>query len=355
MVVALGIGGALFFAAGRYAQRITREFTARPAALAACEVPVYQMAFSPAGNAMASARDSHDIIYLWNWPARELRHELKLSSDFFLGNLSCLPCTIPPVLRFSPDGASLAVVQGRTLGVWDVASGRATRLLVGPPSFDFRNAHWMRDGRHLLLTGGKGASNFLSLTTVDVATGDYTTERRDTLDAVTKTLLLPDDSLVTAGPGYPVEITCGVVERRDAGFRKLWSFAQAGELHDIGASPDGRFIAVAQVVRRYASDPPDQAACSVKLLDAQTGTQRAQFDQVGVPLGLDISRDRVAVQITTSYMRPGDYYLLTLPGLRCLGLRPARPHEAAVRFWPDALHLATFDTCTAAGRVWWPG
>jgi WD40 repeat protein len=85
--------------------------------------PVWALAFSPDDRWLATG-DARGIVKVWDVAARSERVSLATSDEkVFLNEVSALV--------FSPDGRTLAVALGRTVQLWDVATGKRLACLEG--------------------------------------------------------------------------------------------------------------------------------------------------------------------------------------------------------------------------------
>src|SRR5262249_42912572 len=82
------------------------------------EQPINHVEFAPDGRSLASAGTEGSTVRLWRTAdGKELRRfDVK-------EEVHCL--------RFAPDGRALAVAAGKTVGLWDPATGKRQRLLSG--------------------------------------------------------------------------------------------------------------------------------------------------------------------------------------------------------------------------------
>jgi RNA polymerase sigma factor (sigma-70 family) len=180
-------------------------------------------------------------------------------------------------LAFTPDSKAVAVQQGQSLALLDVASGRAIRrfprLSSGPVAFS-------PDGKLLAAT----VSNMIAL--FDVATGrklrDWvvgpTDLRLDTMEGVVGLLFAPDGKTLVA--------TCGLSHGRWK--LRRWNVATGdgrgaqdgdpGQQPFFGYSADGRFLIVL-----------DGAGPAVRLLDAVWHNERRRVKLPAVPEGVAVA------------------------------------------------------------------
>jgi WD40 repeat protein len=101
---------------------------------------VWALGFSPDGRTLAAGVPRGGRVFLWHFP--EGRERLQLSNPYAVHNLV-----------FSPDGATLAVLTGPEVRLWDVQTG-LLRGVLGGEGYPVWSAAFSPDGG-LLVAGGR--------------------------------------------------------------------------------------------------------------------------------------------------------------------------------------------------------
>ncbi len=178
-----------------------------------------------------------------------------------LRNLAKVAVRVPtsePItaVAFTPDGATLAAALGRSVLVFDVASGRLSATLADHPG-PISSLQITPDGQTLIAAGGRPGM-FGALTTWDLRRSARLADARGHADAILSAALAPDGkTLATASYDRLV---------------KLWDVANLSELrtlkehtdavHAVAFSPDGASLATAAADR------------TAKVWDVPTGHRR---------------------------------------------------------------------------------
>jgi WD40 repeat protein len=197
--------------------------------------PVYALAFSPDGEALATGGFDR-VVRLWDLRTMRLRRALPGHTGFVTQ------------VAFSPDGKTLATGDDIDVRLWDVASGRAEAVLtLGElPAWAVRNRLLSPDGSYRVQT--EREYYFRTLTLFDAATGGKLATLEGHPDQLNDWAFQPGGNLLATGGGYtahpwPVnpagdvrlwDVTTG---RLIARFSKHW-----GAVRSVEFSPDGRTL-----------------------------------------------------------------------------------------------------------------
>ncbi|WP_204151648.1 TIR domain-containing protein [Leptolyngbya sp. CCY15150] len=190
---------------------------------------VYDIAFSPDGQILASVGNTDATIRLWNAETGELLYLLDGHEDW-VSNIS-----------FSPDGQTLASASAdNTIIVWDVETGEPLQTLRGHQE-GVRGINFSPDGT-ILASGSQ--DNTIKLW--DVATGDVLQTLEGHQDGIWRVSFSPDgQTLVSASQNYDSQLST----------IKLWTVETGEEQHTLvghqdfvswlSFSPDGNLLASA--------------------------------------------------------------------------------------------------------------
>jgi WD40 repeat protein len=225
-------GGWMAIAADDGAVVLWDAETGRTRALPRPDEPVQLVRFAPDGRTLAGLGDRA----LWLWDLASGARRLRWRADAPLA-------WRPEFLRFAPDGHALAAVTGPDVLVWDVTGG-APRRLVGDAG-PIEGIGFTPDGRALATVGLHGA---VMLWQVDSGAG----RRLGNHEAECDALSVSPDGLWVASTGSDNDVRLWRTDGSEA--RVLHGHTR--RVYAVGFLPDGRPVSVAydQTVRIWPLD-----------------------------------------------------------------------------------------------------
>jgi len=203
--------------------------------------PVYTIAFSPDGQAIASG-GADRVVRLWDLATYRERAALRGHTGFIES------------VAFSPDGRTLATTAShddRDVRLWDVATGKQTATLPRSerPIWTNRNRLVSPDGRYRV--EADRPYYFKTLTVIDAKTDRELFVLDGHLDQLNDWAFAPGGSVLATGGGY----TSHPWPVNPAGDVRVWDLESGrllarpnrhwGAVSDVEFSPDGRTLASA--------------------------------------------------------------------------------------------------------------